>query len=41
LAEAPSHGKPINLYDPESRGALAYQSLAGEMMRRVSAAPAP
>ncbi|MCC6595395.1 MAG: ParA family protein [Rhodanobacteraceae bacterium] len=40
LAEAPSHGKPISLYDPESRGALAYQSLAGEMMRRVAAAPA-
>ncbi len=38
LAEAPSHGKPINLYDRESRGALAYQSLAGEMMRRAGAA---
>lgn len=34
LAEAPSHGKPINLYDRESRGAIAYLGLAGEMLRR-------
>ena len=34
LAEAPSHGQPINLYDRESRGALAYLGLAGEMIRR-------
>ena len=33
LAEAPSHGKPINLYDRESRGAIAYLGLAGEMLR--------
>ncbi|HEY0179966.1 MAG TPA: AAA family ATPase [Dokdonella sp.] len=44
LAEAPSHGKPINLYDRESRGAIAYLGLAGEMLRRertpaVAAAP--
>lgn len=39
LAEAPSHGKPINLYDRESRGAIAYLGLAGEMLRR-EAAPA-
>ena len=38
LAEAPSHGKPINLYDPESRGALAYQGLASEMTRRAERA---
>jgi len=38
LAEAPSHGKPINLYDPESRGALAYQGLAIEMTRRAERA---
>jgi chromosome partitioning protein len=37
LAEAPSHGKPINLYDRESRGAIAYLGLAGEMMRRERA----
>lgn len=42
LAEAPSHGKPINLYDRESRGAIAYLGLAGEMLRREhSAAAAP
>ena len=41
LAEAPSHGKPINLYDRESRGAMAYLGLAGEMLRRQrGAAPA-
>ncbi|GMV27886.1 MAG: putative chromosome partitioning protein/ cobyrinic acid a,c-diamide synthase [Rhodanobacteraceae bacterium] len=33
LAEAPSYGKPINLYDRESRGAIAYLGLAGEMLR--------
>lgn len=38
LAEAPSHGKPINLYDRESRGAIAYLGLAGEMLRRERAA---
>jgi len=36
LAEAPSHGKPINLYDRESRGAIAYLGLAGEMLRRAN-----
>jgi chromosome partitioning protein len=40
LAEAPSHGQPINLYDRESRGAIAYLGLAGEMLRRERA-PAP
>ena len=34
LAEAPSHGLPISQYDRESRGALAYLGLAGEMLRR-------
>ncbi len=32
LSEAPSFGKPINLYDPASRGALAYRELAKEVM---------
>ncbi|MCE5234165.1 MAG: AAA family ATPase [Mizugakiibacter sp.] len=41
LAEAPSHGKPINLYDRESRGAIAYLGLAGEMIRRERMAGAP
>ena len=31
LSEAPSHGKPIDAYDPYSRGAEAYQLLAQEM----------
>ena len=34
LGEAPSHGKPIHLYDPRSSGALAYQSLAKEVVSR-------
>jgi chromosome partitioning protein len=34
LSEAPSHGVPIALYDPASRGALAYNELAGEVVTR-------
>jgi chromosome partitioning protein len=34
LSEAPSHGLPIVLYDPASRGAHAYQALAGEVAAR-------
>jgi chromosome partitioning protein len=34
LAEAPSFGKPVMYHDKESRGALAYLALAGEMIRR-------
>ena len=34
LAEAPSHGLPALLYEKTSSGALAYLSLAGEMLRR-------
>lgn len=34
LAEAPSHGLPVMFYDKNSRGALAYVALAGEMIRR-------
>ena len=40
LAEAPSHGQPITQYDRESRGALAYMGLAGEMLRRERQAQA-
>ena len=32
LSEAPSHGKPISLYDPKSRGAEVYEQLAMEVM---------
>jgi chromosome partitioning protein len=34
LAEAPSHGKPVALYDPRSRGTEAYYELAMEFMAR-------
>lgn len=35
LAESPSFGKPIALYDPTSSGAVAYQSLSDEVMKKV------
>jgi chromosome partitioning protein len=38
LAEAPSHGKPVQLYDPRSKGAEAYTSLALEILRRNNVA---
>jgi chromosome partitioning protein len=38
LAEAPSHGLPALHYDKQSKGALAYLALAGEMLRRKDAA---
>tara|TARA_A100001015_G_scaffold316374_1_gene430471 strand:+ start:1571 stop:2386 length:816 start_codon:yes stop_codon:yes gene_type:complete len=34
LAEAPSHGLPVQLYDRSSRGAVAYQALAAEVHKR-------
>lgn len=34
LAEAPSHGMPITIYDPRSRGAEDYRSLAAEVLRQ-------
>ena len=34
LAEAPSYGQPINLYDPRSTGAEAYRLLAEEVINR-------
>tara|TARA_Y100001968_G_scaffold249557_1_gene234384 strand:- start:5348 stop:6136 length:789 start_codon:yes stop_codon:yes gene_type:complete len=34
LAEAPSHGMPALVYDKQSKGALAYLALAGELSRR-------
>jgi len=37
LSEAPSFGKPINLYDERSAGAVAYQKLAEEMIQRQDA----
>ncbi len=34
LTEAPSHGKPVILYDAKSRGALNYLNLAQEFLKR-------
>ena len=34
LGEAPSHGEPICIYDPRSTGAMAYESLAKEVLAR-------
>ena len=34
VAEAPSYGLPVLLYDPRSKGAIAHLALAGEMLRR-------
>ena len=36
LGEAPSHGKPVILYDAKSRGAEAYLTLAREVIARAS-----
>jgi len=41
LAEAPSHGLPVINYDKTSRGALAYFSLAGEVIRKQVKAAQP
>ena len=37
LAEAPSHGRPIILYDAKSRGTLQYIALARELIGKESA----
>ena len=34
LAEAPSHGMPINIYDSKSTGAESYRLLAAEVISR-------
>jgi len=42
LGEAPSHGIPVVLYDPRSRGSEAYLALAKEFLERdARRAPAP
>jgi chromosome partitioning protein len=38
ISEAPSHGKPVLLYDFHSKGARAYLDLAGEVLKREQAA---
>lgn len=37
LSECPSHGLPICLYAPQSPGAVAYQELSRDVMRRIEA----
>lgn len=39
LAEAPSHGVPIGVYDKFSKGSRAYKALAKEVMTRVEEKP--
>ena len=34
LAEAPSYGESVILYDPQSKGAIAYRKLADEVWKR-------
>jgi chromosome partitioning protein len=34
LSEAPSHGLPISVYDPQCAGARAYQNLTREVLKR-------
>jgi chromosome partitioning protein len=34
VSEAPSHGKPVLLYDHECAGSQAYIRLASEIIRR-------
>jgi chromosome partitioning protein len=36
LGEAPSHGKPVMLYDMKSRGSQSYLALAKEILRENS-----
>ena len=36
ISEAPSYGKPIRYYDPHSKGALAYDDLASEIIKNNS-----
>jgi chromosome partitioning protein len=36
LAEAPGFGQPITVFDPSSRGAMAYRRLAHEVLHRVA-----
>lgn len=41
LAEAPSYGLPVLKYDRQSRGAIAYLAVAGEVLRRLDKAQQP
>ena len=35
LAEAPSHGLPVTVYDKSSRGAVSYRAMAQEIIKRL------
>ena len=35
LAEAPSHGIPVTVYDKSSRGAVAYREVAKEVQQKL------
>jgi chromosome partitioning protein len=39
VSEAPSHGKPVMIYDLRCPGSLAYAHLAGEVLRRDGVRP--
>ncbi len=39
LSEAPSHGKPVILYDVKSKGTQSYLELAQEVLEKIPAAP--
>jgi chromosome partitioning protein len=41
LSEAPSHGKPVLLYDAQSRGAQGYLALARELLNQPVSGQAP
>ena len=41
LSEAPSHGQPILLYDIHSKGAVAYQKLAEELLGQLALTSPP
>jgi len=41
VAEAPSHGLPVMLYDKASRGSVSYMALASEVARRHQPQPTP
>ena len=39
LAEAPSHGLPVTVYDRTSRGAVAYKAMAEEIRKKLQGTP--
>jgi len=41
LSEAPGYGQPIALYDPMSRGGIAYRDLAEEVAERAGLLAVP